>query len=97
MDPLPDHQPVVAIDAQGLDEAHWERLSVGDCVRTADQFFRLMPPTGWVIGSFFTSDKQKVTGRTTYRRPASVRAWLEVAPQVARKLWQRWTQKTPSP
>ena len=89
---------VVGIDADTLDERHWKRLSIGTLIRAMDQAYILMPPfPGWRMSCFFASDGQRVTGRTTYRRPASLRAWLSIALPLARKLWKRWTKKTPSP
>ncbi len=86
--------PVVGVDADTLDERHWRRMSIGEPIVTACQAFCFMPPnTGWHISAFFTSDDQKVTGRTSYRAPASFKAWWEIAPQVIGKWWARWRGK----
>ncbi len=87
MNDLPPYQPIVGANAQELDESHYERLNINDLIRTYDQCYLLVPSPHWVISSFFPKDKQKVTGRTTYRRPNSLRAWVQIAPQVAGKVW----------
>jgi hypothetical protein len=96
---LPPYQSVVNVDAEMLGEQHWRRVSVGERVKSYHQAFILVPgPTGgWQLSSFCTADKQIVTGRTVYRAPASLRAWLSVAWPVTKKLVRRWMQrKTPS-
>lgn len=90
---LPPDQPVINMDASDLGESHWRRVNVGELIKTHYQAYVLLPPAGWRLSVFFTSDNQKVTGRTHYRAPASLRAWLQVLPEVVRKWYKRLTSK----
>ncbi len=96
---LPPYQPVVAVDANTLDERHWRRVSVGEVVHTHWQAYLLIsgPGGGWQLTSFWTKDGQRVTGRTVYRAPASLSAWLSLAAPLVRKWWARLTGQAPSP
>lgn len=90
--------PVVSVDADTLDERRWRRVAPGEQVKTWFQAYILMPPrAGWRLSTFWTSDNQRVTGRTAYRAPSSLTAWCEVVPQVTAKAWRHWFSKTPSP
>lgn len=90
---LPAYQPVIPFDDSQIGRG-WRRVSVGEVIKPSFQAYVLMPPNpGWRISS---CDGMKVTGMTHYRAPASLRAWLTVAPQIARKWYSRLTQKTPS-
>ncbi len=85
--------PVFNVDAELLDERNWRRVSTGGVVRTHFQAYLLLPQGGWQLTSFFTSDGQKVTGRTAYRSPTSLKAWLSIARPLAAKWWNRWRSK----
>jgi hypothetical protein len=84
------HESVFTVDSQMLDERNWKRLPAGTLIRSFDQFFLLMPPAGWAMSNFVAADGQRVTGRTVYRRPRSLRAWLTVALPAARKVVSRF-------
>lgn len=91
---LPSHESIVPIEDSDIGRG-WRRVATGEPIKTWMEAFILFPPAGWRLSSFFTSDKQYVTGRTVYRSPASIAAWASLIAPLARKWWDSWT-KTPS-
>jgi hypothetical protein len=88
----PDHpvdHPIVCPDDDG-EARHWRRLSIGEHVKGYDQCYAFAPKVGWRLSSFHTSERLVHDGRSTYRRPRSLRAWATVALPFARKLWRRF-------
>ncbi len=97
MDPLPTYQPVIGLD-DGQIGTGWRRVAVDEVVKTYFQSYLLVPRGHWALTSFYTKQGVKVSGRSHYRAPASLSAWLSVAWPVLCKLVCRWTEsKTPSP
>lgn len=90
-DLIPPHHPVITPDAREAEEHLYKSVPVGALIRTWYESYLLLPPPRWQITAFFTSDGERVSGRTSYRRPASLRAWARILPKVAAKWWKRWT------
>lgn len=83
---LPPNQPVVGMDDVGKG---WRRVSVGEKVKTYYQAYMLAPGTpGWRLSSFYTSEQFINQGRSHYRAPASLKAWLTILFPLIRK-WFR--------
>ncbi len=72
---LPPHIPVVTVDADTVDERHYRRLQVGEVVRPWCEAYLLMPTPHWRLASCVGD---KVSGRTAYRAPISLRAWVRI-------------------
>ena len=87
---LPEHMPVMNISDEDVGRG-WRRVAYGELVRTHYQALLMheMPGPRWRICSYFTDDGYHTKGLTHYRAPASIGAWLSVAPQVIGK----WTTR----
>ncbi len=70
----------------------WERAPQGEVIKTYWQYYAYWTtPPSWGIGSFCTSDGEINRGFQTYRRPASLRAWLTIAvPAIKKLIHRRW-------
>jgi hypothetical protein len=84
------HHPVITPDADEADEKHWRRTAVGEQIKSAWQAYILLPQPHWRISAFYTSDREVVSGRTSYRAPNSLKAWCSVLPELTRKWVRRW-------
>jgi len=82
---MPPNLPVAIPEEVG---AGWRRVDIGERVRSHYQSLCFAPSVGWrlTVCPGIVHD-----GRTTYRRPASVRAWFTVAAQMVRKFWRKLT------
>ena len=92
-DQIPINLPIVNLRPTEIG-AGWTRVEVGAPIKTSYQLFAwFVDPPDWVISSFFTSDKEKNSGRQVYRRPSSLRAWVSLLPSLIRKYLRRWAGK----
>lgn len=83
---LAPNQPTIPVESVG---EGWRRVSIGEPIKSSYQAFTFAPGARkpeWRLSSFYSAEGEKVTGRTHYRAPASVRAWLSVLPRLAIKL-----------
>ena len=90
---LPPNLPIVNLRPTEIGTG-WTRVEVGTPIKTSYQLFAwFVDPPDWVISSFFTSDKEKNSGRQVYRRATSLRAWISILPSLTRKYLRRWAGK----
>ena len=57
-------------------------------LKTYDQYFD-MATQEWVMGSFFTSDKELNRGIRPYRRPVTLDTKIALLPKVIKKYWNK--------
>ncbi len=90
--PVPPNVSVVSLSDEEIGRG-WRRVSTGEAVKTWFEVFILVPSPHWRLSSYFTTEGLVVSGRTIYRAPASLGAWCHVLRPLARKWWQRWTNR----
>lgn len=77
--------PIVSLKSTQFGKG-WSQVGVGEPVKSHYQYlaFHLDPPH-WVLSNFFTREKLINAGRSYYRKPSSLGAWLSLIYPLIKK------------